>query len=251
MQSNNGWCDRPEGVRNAMDRILVIDDDVELTDLLIEDLQAEDFELEACHDGPSGLEQALSGEFDAVVLDLMLPKMNGFEVLSGIRAEAPSLPVLMLSARGEAEDRTLGLEMGADDYLAKPFSSPELVARIHALLRRSRLVKAPVVDRSILKTGDVVLDIGSRTVRRGQDWIELTTAEFEVLRVLLSEAGHCVSRERLFREALDRQSSPDDRSIDNHISSLRRKLGPGVDGRDRIKTVRYVGYQYVVSASSE
>ena len=217
--------------------ILVIDDDVEMTEMLGEYLQPEGFAMEVCHDGDSGLKRALRGHCTLVVLDVMLPRLNGFEVLRRLRSES-QVPVLMLTARGDAVDRINGLRTGADDYLAKPFDPEELVARVQAILRRSGL------GGNVLTVADVVLDIRARTVRRGGSCVELTSAEFDLLHLLLRSAGRVISRERLFRDVLDREFSMFTRGIDNHVSSLRKKLGPQPDGRDRIRAVRNVGYVY-------
>lgn len=234
-----------------MQRILVIDDDAALTELLLECLEAEGFEALAVHDGETGIAKALTGGFALLVLDVMLPRMSGFEVLNRIRQQSP-VPVLMLTARGDPVDRVTGLQMGADDYLPKPFNERELIARIQAILRRSR----PVAVRDAAEPGsglcadDLTVDVGSREVRVGQRRIDLTTVEFDVLRVLRRSAGESVSREDLVRQALGRPFSVFDRSIDNHVSALRRKLGKGLSGAERIKTVRGVGYIYASPAVS-
>jgi two-component system response regulator CpxR len=224
--------------------ILVIDDDVEMTEMLSEYLEPEGFSVEVRHDGDSGLKRALQGNCLLVVLDVMLPRINGFEVLRRLRA-ASQVPVLMLTARGDAVDRVVGLQAGADDYLPKPFDPQELVARVQAILRRT----APTAVRSeepgdILTMADVVLDGRARTVRRGGSLVDLTAAEFNLLRTFLRSTGRVIGREELFRNVLDREFSIFDRSIDNHVSSLRKKLGPQPDGRDRIRAVRNAGYVY-------
>jgi two-component system response regulator CpxR len=233
---------------SAFDRatILVIDDDTEMTEMLGEYLEPEGFAIEVCHDGDSGLKRALQGNCLLVVLDVMLPRLNGFEVLRRLRAASP-IPVLMLTARGDAVDRVTGLQAGADDYLPKPFDPQELVARVQAILRRTApgaLRTEPAGD--VLTIGDVVLDSRARTVRRGGSYVELTAAEFNLLRTFLLSAGLLLNREELFRKVLDREFSIFDRSIDNHVSSLRKKLGPRPDGRDRIRAVRNAGYVYTV-----
>ena len=172
----------------------------------------------------------------------MLPRMNGFEVLRRLR-ESSQIPVLMLTARGDSVDRIVGLRAGADDYLPKPFDPEELLARIHAILRRAS-PRSP--DSEVLTIGDLSLDAGSRTVRRGGVTLEMTSAEFDLLRVLLRSAGNVVDRESLFHAVLGRPSSSLDRSIDNHVSNLRRKLGPSPDGRERIRAIRNTGYTYTL-----
>jgi DNA-binding response OmpR family regulator len=228
-----------------MHRILVIDDDVELCELLTDYLTPEGFQAEAVHDGSRGAERALAGEQALVVLDVMLPGMSGFEVLRRIRAGS-SVPVLMLTARGDEVDRIVGLEMGADDYLPKPFNPRELVARIRAIQRRVE----PAPEREPRKTaqrlvvGEVQLDPGARIVLQDGRPVDLTSVEFTLLEVLLRAAGRVVTRDELAKEALGRPLSAYDRSIDVHISSLRRKLGHQRGNRERIKTMRGAGYVY-------
>ena len=224
-----------------MERILVIDDDVELCQLVREYLEAEGFTIECVHDGESGLKRATAGEYLLAVLDVMLPGINGFEVLRRIRATS-RLPVLLLTARGEDVDRIVGLEIGADDYLPKPFNPRELVARIRAILRRTHgeggsLPAAP----DIVRVGEVELDPATRTVRLDGKPVDLTSVEFNLLEVLLREAGRVVPRERLVNAVLSRKFSPFDRSIDMHVSKVRKKLGD-TDADEHIKTVRGVGY---------
>jgi len=224
-----------------MDRILVIDDDVELCALVAEYLEPEGFQIEPVYDGSRGLERALSGEHRLVVLDVMLPGLNGFDVLRKIR-NSSKIPVLLLTARGQDVDRIVGLEIGADDYLPKPFNPRELVARIRAVLRRSQAGEraAPIPD--VLHVGDVELDPATRTVLHQGHPVELTSVEFNLLHVLLREAGRVVTREQLVDEVLSRKFSPFDRSIDMHVSKVRKKLGDTENGIDHIKTVRGVGY---------
>ncbi|MDT8420139.1 MAG: response regulator transcription factor [Desulfuromonadales bacterium] len=232
-----------------MNRILVIDDDLALCELLVEYLIPEGFEVETVNDGEQGVEAALSEEYGLVVLDVMLPRMNGFDVLRHIR-EKSRIPVIMLTARGDDIDRIVGLEMGADDYLPKPFNPRELVARIRAIQRRAESsVDLPQQESAMgdLQIGDLVLKSRSREVfcRGGEK--ELTSVEFNLLEVLLRRAGQVISREDLVQQVLGRQLSPYDRSIDVHISALRKKLGPLPQGSERIKTVRGVGYLYTFS----
>lgn len=225
-----------------MDRILVIDDDVELCNLVSEYLAPEGFQVEAVHQGNRGLERALSSEHALVVLDVMLPNLNGFEVLRRIRDKS-RVPVLLLTARGEDVDRIVGLEIGADDYLPKPFNPRELVARIRAILRRTRATeRAGAPPEQVLRVSDIELDPGTRTVRQNGKHVELTSVEFNLLHALLREAGRVVPRERLVDIVLSRKFSPFDRSIDMHVSKIRKKLGDSEGGMDHIKTVRGVGY---------
>jgi len=224
-------------------RVLIIDDDIELCELLAEYLGGEGFAVEVVHDGASGAARALNGEHDLVVLDVMLPKLNGLEVLRRIR-ESSAVPVVMLTARGEEVDRIVGLEIGADDYLPKPFNPRELAARMRAVLRRTATGADDRADEA-LEVADVRLEPGTRFASRSGEPIDLTGIEFELLAVLLRGAGRVVSRDELSRTALGRRASSFDRSLDVHLSNLRRKLGPLPDGGERIKTVRGVGYQYV------
>jgi two-component system response regulator CpxR len=232
-----------------MDRVLVVDDDVELCGLVKEYLEEEGFAVEAVHNGNRGLERALSGDHVLVVLDVMLPGMKGLDVLRRLRSDTSPIPVLLLTARGEEVDRIIGLELGADDYLPKPFNPRELVARIRAILRRTQTGSAlhsprPAPER--IAVADVELDTGTRTVRVAAKPVELTAVEFNLLEALLREAGRIVAREQLVRAVLGRVFSPYDRSIDMHISNLRRKLGDQAKGRERIKTIRSMGYLYVL-----
>jgi two-component system response regulator CpxR len=233
-----------------MNRLLVVDDDRELCELLEAYLRREGFEVECRNDPAAGLEAALSGRHDLVVLDVMMPGMSGFDVLRRIRA-ASRVPVMMLTARGEEVDRIVGLEVGADDYLPKPFNSRELVARIRAILRRSEPEALGLESPARLAAGDVVLDPGTRTVARGGKPVDLTSAEFSVLEALMRAAGQVLSREEIARQALGRGSSSYDRSVDVHVGSVRRKLGPAPGGDERIKTVRNAGYLYVPAPAPE
>ena len=231
----------------ATRHLLVVDDDAELCQLLSEYLVPEGYDVEAVHSGGEGIERALSGDHALVVLDVMLPDVRGFEVLRQLRARS-RMPVLMLTARGNEQDRILGLEMGADDYLAKPFNPRELCARIEAILRRSGADGASMDARPAtqLTVDDVTMNKASRVVRRGGDTIDLTTVEFDLLEALLRGAGRVIPRDELVRSVLNRPFSPFDRSIDTHVSNLRRKLGPSLHGAERIKSVRGIGYQYTL-----
>ncbi|QOY88475.1 response regulator transcription factor [Paludibaculum fermentans] len=228
----------------ARPAILVIDDDVEMTEMLGEYLEPEGFVIEVCHDGDTGLKLALQPQWQLIVLDVMLPRLNGFEVLRRLRESSP-VPVIMLTARGDAIDRVVGLQSGADDYLPKPFDPQEFVARVKAILRRTApsLLRQPE-NEEVVVLADVTLDSRARTVRRSGAHVELTSVEFALLRAFLRAAGRVLTREELFREVLDRAFSVFDRSIDNHVSSLRKKLGPRPDGRERIRSIRNAGYIY-------
>ena len=227
-----------------MHRVLVIDDDIELCELVSEYLLPEGFAQESVHDGEQGLARAISGEHEFVVLDVMLPSLGGFEILRRIRAVS-NIPILMLTARGDDLDRVMGLEIGADDYLRKPFNPRELVARIRAIQRRSQLVDvAKTADRKLVVVDDVEMDLEAMAVKNRSQIVEMTSVEFGVLEILLSAAGTVVTREHLVKKVLGRRLLAYDRSIDVHVSNLRRKLGPTRDGSERIKTVRGVGYFY-------
>ena len=227
-----------------MERILVIDDDTELCSLVSEYLRPEGFQVSCVHDGKAGLASALTGDYLIAVLDVMLPGMNGFDVLRKIR-DSSRLPVLLLTARGEDVDRIVGLEIGADDYLPKPFNPRELVARIRAILRRTH-GKAETEVPDVIRVGDVDLDPATRTVHHRGSPVELTSVEFGLLHVLLREAGRVVTREALVDEVLGRKFSPFDRSIDMHVSKVRKKLGDS-DSEEHIKTIRGAGYIFALA----
>jgi len=227
----------------TMERILIIDDDVALCELVAEYLEPLGFQIEAVHRGDAGAQRALESEHDLILLDVMLPGQNGFEVLHHIR-ESSKIPVLMLTARGDDVDRIVGLEIGADDYLPKPFNPRELAARVRAILRRSS-GREGLENSQTLMVGDVEMEPGTRLVRRSGNVVELTAVEYDVLEKLLRAAGRIMTRDELSRDVLGRSASPFDRSIDMHISNLRKKLGHQVGSAERIKTVRGVGYIYV------
>lgn len=234
-----------------MNRILVVDDDLDLCELLAKYLRHEGFDFDMVHNGNLGVERALAGDHALVVLDVMLPGLNGFDALRSIRSKS-SIPVLMLTARGDDVDRIVGLEMGADDYLQKPFNPRELIARIRAILRRARVdsddAATSLPER--FSVGDVEIDKGTRVVTRSGDQLALTTVEFDLLEALMRSAGHIVTREELVKSILGRNFTPYDRSIDTHISNLRKKLGHSVDDVERIKTIRGVGYIYAKPATA-
>lgn len=227
-----------------MERVLVVDDDAELCGLVARFLAREGFEIGWASCGASGIERALAEPYSLILLDVMMPDMDGFAVLRRIRHESRT-PVLMLTAKGDTHDRVLGLEMGADDYLPKPFDPAELVARIRAILRRS--ARQVPVSRVVIAS-DIELDAGARTVKRSGATVDLTTVEFDLLCALIRVAGSAVSRQDLVRNVLGRDFSPFDRSIDTHVCNLRRKLGPFADGGERIKGVRGTGYLYASPA---
>jgi two-component system response regulator CpxR len=231
--------------KSQMSKVLVIDDDEELCDLVAEYLTVEGFETTAVHDGEAGLKAALSGNYDLAILDVMMPKLNGFDVLRHLR-ERSGLPVLMLTARGDDMERIVGLEIGADDYLPKPFNPRELVARLRAILRRAAGDDGDQQPLEKINVDDLELSSSSRSVKRDGEELPVTSVEFDLLSALLREAGRVVKKEDLSENVLERRLSPYDRSLDMHISNLRKKLGPRADGSERIKTVRSVGYIYTV-----
>jgi two-component system, OmpR family, response regulator CpxR len=223
-------------------KILVIDDDVELCELVAEYLEPDGYQVEAINDGNAGVNRARSGEHALVVLDYMLPGLNGFEVLRQVRATS-LVPIVMLTARGDDMNRIVGLQLGADDYLPKPFNPLELVARINAVLRRAQ----PQGDKSkpeVIVNGDIEMDNRTRTVRRNSQAIELTVVEYSLLERFLLAPGRVITREELVKDVLHRELSPFDRSIDTHVSNLRKKIGHEVNGVERIKTIRGIGYIY-------
>jgi DNA-binding response OmpR family regulator len=224
--------------------VLLIDDDSELSKLLEEYLQSEQLELDAAHDGPSGLEKALNNQYAVVILDVMLPGMSGLDVLKQLRQKS-GVPVLMLTARGSELDRILGLELGADDYLPKPFNPRELVARLRAILRRTAAGGAAATGQPV-QLADVELHPESRSVTCAGKSVTLTGAEFDLLYTFLRNPGKIISREDLTQAALARPMSPMDRSIDVHVSNLRRKLGPYEGEQERIKAIRGSGYVYLL-----
>jgi two-component system, OmpR family, response regulator CpxR len=218
--------------------ILLVDDDVELCSLLNEFLTREGFHVECVNEGNAGLERALQPGIDLVVLDVMLPGLDGFEILRRLRARS-RVPVMMLTARGEDVDRIIGLEIGADDYLAKPFNPRELAARIRAILRRYK-ARPAAAPSSRIDVNGIALDPASREVFSSGKHIELTTFEFDILEMLMRSAGRVLSRDALMENFYNRKATPFDRSIDMHISHLRKKLERG---DSIIKTIRGVGYQ--------
>lgn len=223
-------------------RVLLADDDEELCEMLGAYLAREGFEVDCAHDGETALELALRGGYELIVLDVMMPKRDGFEVLRRLRRESFT-PVLMLTARGSDVDSIVGLELGADDYLPKPCNPRVLVARMRAVLRRAGGDAAEDAGGDIT-VGDIELQQGARRVRQNGAAVELTSTEYSVLAVLLHAAGKVVSKESLSEQALGRKLTRYDRSLDMHISNLRRKLGPLAGGEERIQTVRGVGYLY-------
>jgi DNA-binding response OmpR family regulator len=220
-----------------MTPLLIVDDDKELCTLLTERLKEEGFALHAVHDGIEGLSRASSGDYGLVILDVTLPRMGGMELLKALRSRS-SVPVLMLTARGDDIDRIIGLECGADDYLPKPFNPRELIARIKAILRR---LDERRTDLNSFSAGDISIDNSIREAWADGKSLDLTTVEFTLLEVFVRKAGQTLTREYLTEIALGRELGPFDRTIDVHISNLRKKLD-GQRGIERIKTIRGSGY---------
>lgn len=226
-----------------MANILIIDDDIDLCEMLSEYLSGEGYNIAVAHDGEQGLLEALNGKHDAVVLDVMMPVMDGLKVLRVLRSTS-NVPVIMLTARGDDVDRIIGLELGADDYLPKPFNPRELVARLKAVLRRGG---EPVMGAAqTISAGHASM----RPAARAAEWrgkaLELTSTEYSILEILVRNAGQLVSKSDISEQALGRPQARFDRTIDMHISNLRQKLGLLNDGRSPIATVRGLGYQYIV-----
>lgn len=227
----------------AEHRLLIIDDDVRLSEMLVEYLAPEGIELTAVASGVAGLRSAQRENFDLIILDVMLPGLSGFDVLKQLRETGAKTPVLMLTARGDDVDRIIGLDLGADDYLPKPFNPRELLARIKAILRRTSEVDG---DQPVeVSVGDLRVNLPRREAWIKEHPLKLTNAEFVILVTLMRSPGEVVSREALTRTALGRQLLPDDRSLDTHISNLRRKLGGDADADVLIRSIRGSGYVLV------
>jgi DNA-binding response OmpR family regulator len=223
------------------DRVLLVDDDRELCQMLTEYLEAEHFEVKSVHDGGEALTELKTHAFQLVILDVMLPTFSGFDVLRKLGASHET-PILMLTARGDDVDRIVGLELGADDYLSKPFNPRELVARIRAILRRASTRAVRTASPEELTVGRIVLNAGMHQVRVGGNPVSLTGAEFRVLELLMRATGQVITREAMTEQALGRKLVPYDRSIDTHISNLRRKLDLETGKNPEIKNVRGSGY---------
>jgi two-component system response regulator CpxR len=228
------------------DTILLADDDIELCELLKEYLTQEGFDVRIAHDGEQALRESKRPGLDAMVLDIMMPLRNGIEVLKDLRRDS-DLPVVMLTARGDDLDRILGLELGADDYLPKPCNPRELVARLRAVLRRS----GGQAYTGNIHLDDLELSPGNRELKKNGLKVELTSTEFSVLQTLMQRPGAIISKRDLYLSALGREPVRYDRSIDMHVSNLRRKLGADEAGEARIETIRGIGYQYRLQLHQE
>lgn len=225
--------------------ILMIDDDQELTELLGEYLVSEGFQFSCCHDGESGLNRASNNDIDLILLDVMMPKLNGFDVLKALGGRHTT-PILMLTAKGDDADKVLGLELGADDYLSKPFKHRELLARINAILRRIEITEKDQEpkDNQELSVNDVILNYATRKVYCHGEAIELTGTEYQLLETLMTKPSVIISKNELSEKVLNRKLSAFDRSIDMHISNIRRKLLP-YSPSDKLKTIRGSGYIFL------
>jgi len=235
-----------------METILLIDDDVDLCVMLTDYLGRHGFHIASVHNGEAGLKLALTESYAMVLLDVMLPGLDGFEVLRRLRSTS-SMNVLLLTARGDDVDRIVGLEIGADDYLPKPFNPRELLARIRAILRRATRAESSTptpkqVSDSVSALG-LELDASARTVSCAGKPVSLTDVEFALLQTLMRSVGEVVERERLAEAVLGRKLHPFDRSLDMHISRLRRKLEDACGLGERVKTIRGVGYQLAIPAT--
>lgn len=235
-----------------METLLMVDDDKELCTMVNEYLAPEYLQIEFVHDGESGWQRANREEYSLLILDVMLPRLGGFEILRRLREAGNSTPVLMLTARGDDIDRIVGLELGADDYLPKPFNPRELAARIKAILRRTANASTPaeVQQRKKLQVGNLEVDSAARVARCGDKTLDLTTAEFDLLVALLRQAGHTISRDQIAQQVFERKLLRFDRTIDMHVSNLRKKVGTYPDGQERIVTVRGSGYMLALPASA-
>ena len=237
--ASNSGAPGAQGGHSA--KIMVVDDDVRLRDLLRRYLTEQGFQVVTAESAPAMNKLWLRERYDLLVLDLMLPGEDGLSICRRLRGAGDQTPIIMLTAKGEDVDRIVGLEMGADDYLPKPFNPRELVARVRAIHRRASGRRSPVAAPLPLSVDDIELVPSARSVRVGERELDLTTAEYDLLEVLVQRAGTVVPRDELGRLVLGRRLSAYDRAIDMHISNLRKKLGEGPHG-ERIKTVRNAGY---------
>lgn len=236
----------PSGFQDGLTHILVIDDDRKLAGLIRDYLTPLGYAVELVHSGPEGAERALAAPWHAIILDVMLPGCDGFEVLKRIRARS-AVPILMLTARGEEADRIVGLEIGADDYLPKTFSTRELLARLRAVTRRSVISQGQQTEPPVkeLVVGTVRLNLDARVATQNDQVLVLTPVEFDILAALMKSRGRIKSREALIENLRDRQYEVFDRSVDVHIAALRKKLGDDAHQPHYIRTVRSAGYMFI------
>jgi two-component system response regulator CpxR len=240
-QSNNSRLPALRPADAPKRQILLVDDDHDMAEMLAEYLSLEGYAVHLAYTAKAGLDRAAEGGLVLIILDVMLPDRDGFSILHEIRQKS-RIPVIMLTTRSAVADKVTGLEAGADDYVPKPFTPVELLARIRTVLRRGQPSR---FGSPFLSIDDLILDAGARTVECNGKLIECTAAEFDVLHVLVSSAGTVVSREHLTRAALGRSLSAGDRGVDNLVSALRKKLGPGPYGQERFRSVRNAGYIYL------
>jgi len=227
-----------------MAQVLLIDDDVVLLAMLKNYLERENFDVVVANDAAAGFELAMSGKFDLTMLDIMMPSVSGIELLRKIRQQS-QLPILMLTARGDDSDRVIGLELGADDYVTKPCSPREFTARIRAILRRTTKEATDGPKSEMLQSNALILWPEKRLAKLNEEKLDLTSAEFNLLEILVRHSGHPVSKQVLSTQGLGRAISKYDRNVDVHLSSLRQKLGTMRDGRSWIQTVYRLGYQFI------
>jgi DNA-binding response OmpR family regulator len=233
-----------EGARGPSQRVLIIEDELPMRTALKDCLEAEGYRVLTAADGVNGLEQAIKEKPDLVLLDIMMPRLDGFAVCAELRRQANTVPVLMLTAKGQVEDRVHGLDAGADDYLVKPFSTEELLARVRALLRRTK--RSTQLPKNLV-LGEVRLDFVRQTASRGKKPLHLTAKEFAMLRLMVESAGEPISRERFLDVVWGYTAFPTTRTVDNHIASLRSKLEPDPERPRWIKTVHGVGYRLEIA----
>lgn len=228
-----------------MSKILFVDDDLELCQLMTEFLELEGFDLDVVHNGEEALKKVDQQSYDVIVLDIMMPKLNGFDTLRQLRTEHLT-PVLMMTARGDEVDRIVGFEMGADDYIPKPCNPRELVARLRAIIRRVTLERRAITpsqtSHDTLYNDNLTMNIAAHSARLNGERLELTQTEFGLLALLMEQPGEQVTKERMMKAVLKRNLGPFDRTIDMHMSNLRRKVGTLSNGQPRIITIRGSGY---------
>ncbi len=256
MKSKESWLSSGPGAHSApqstrgrkttMLKVLLIDDDKELSQLLSEYLHTEGFAIDTAFDGQTALDLALKHSYSVIVLDVMLPVRNGFDVLKNLR-QYNQTPVIMLTAKGDTVDRVIGLEIGADDYLSKPCDPRELVARIRAILRRANQKESSPVNIERLTSGKLSLHLGTRTTTWDNQEVPLTGTEFSVLEILVRRAGQVISKDDMTEQALNRKLTPYDRSIDVHVSNIRKKITAAGSSKDLIINVRGAGYMLTMN----
>jgi two-component system alkaline phosphatase synthesis response regulator PhoP len=228
-----------------MKRILVIEDEPQMLLGLRDNLELEGYEVQTAADGEEGLARAASFAPDLVILDVMLPKKNGFDVCRELRARSNTTPIVMLTARSAETDKVLGLELGADDYVTKPFSITELLARVRAVLRRATSQKTAAATTDTVRIGDIEIDFKLHQARRGKARIEFTAREFDLLRYFVQHTGHVVTREQILNEVWGYEEFPTTRTIDNFVAKLRQKIERAPHAPEHILTIHGSGYKFV------